>query len=168
MWPARSVGVGALIAYLALDLAAATSSDIVVVRGAYTGMDVIVRYAIVPLALTSVVIGIINGLGTSWGLLRQYLVVAKLVLTVAAAGVLLVEAGLGALPRRRGRGGVRPARPEQHTAAFDRRADRPGYGLGVVGVQTAWTDPLRLASPAAPTRWPRCRRAGQPRAVVNP
>jgi hypothetical protein len=91
---ASSVGwVGALIAYLALDLTAATSSDIAVVRGAYTAMDVIVRYAIVPLALASVLVGIINGLGTSWGLFRHYWVLAKLVLTVVATGVLLIEAG---------------------------------------------------------------------------
>ncbi|MFG3497737.1 hypothetical protein [Streptomyces sp. NPDC047928] len=90
---ATSVGwLGAVVAYLALDIAAVTGEDTDAVRGAYLAMDVVVRYAIVPLALATVAIGIVNALGTSWGLFRHYWVVVKLLLTVLAAGVLLMEA----------------------------------------------------------------------------
>lgn len=91
---ATSVGwLGALVGYLALDIAATTSTDVVAVRSAHVAMDLLVRYVIVPLALASVTIGIINALGTPWGLFRHYWVLVKLVLTLAATGVLLIEAG---------------------------------------------------------------------------
>lgn len=91
---AASVGwLGALLGYLALDITVATSTDIPTVRGAYLGMNLLVRYAIAPLALASVLIGFINAVGTPWGLLRHYWVLVKLVLTVVAAGVLLIKVG---------------------------------------------------------------------------
>jgi hypothetical protein len=87
-----SVGwLGAVVAYLALDVAAVTGGDVQLVRAAYLGMDVIVRYAIVPFALASVLIGIVNALGTPWGLFRHYWVLLKLLFTVLATTVLLAE-----------------------------------------------------------------------------
>ncbi|MDQ1012078.1 putative membrane protein [Streptomyces sp. V4I23] len=87
-----SVGwLGAVFAYLALDVTAVTGQDASAVRGAYAAMEVTVLYAIVPLALASVVIGIVNALGTPWGLLRHFWVLVKLLLTVFAATVLLIE-----------------------------------------------------------------------------
>jgi hypothetical protein len=87
-----SVGwLGAVVAYLALDITAVTSDDVQVVRGAYLAMETTAWYAIVPLALASVLIGIGNALGTPWGLFRHYWVVAKLLLTLIATTVLLVE-----------------------------------------------------------------------------
>src|ERR687895_1295383 len=86
-----SVGwLGAVAAYLALDLVTVAGQDVTSVRGAYIAMDLIVRYAIVPLALAAVLIGIINALGTPWGLFRHYWVLVKLILTLVAAGGLLV------------------------------------------------------------------------------
>lgn len=90
---ASSVGwLGAVAAYLALDLTAATSTDIEVVRSAYVAMGLTVEYAIVPLALTTVLVAIINALGTPWGLFRHYWVLFKLILTLLAATILLLEA----------------------------------------------------------------------------
>ncbi len=90
---ATSVGwLGAVAAYLALDTTATVSQDVPTARAAYVAMDVTVSYVIVPLALTSVLIGIINALGTSWGLFRHYWVLMKLLLTLVATGVLLLEA----------------------------------------------------------------------------
>ena len=87
-----SVGwLGAVAAYLALDLATVVSQDVTTVRGAYVAMDLIVRWAVVPLAVSAVLIGILNALGTSWGLIRHYWVLVKLVLTVIATLVLLQE-----------------------------------------------------------------------------
>lgn len=89
---ATAVGwFGALLAYLVLDLVATTGGDVQRVRAAYVGMDLTVSYVIVPLALGSVAIGILNALITPWGLLRHYWVVVKLVLTLAATAVLLIE-----------------------------------------------------------------------------
>jgi hypothetical protein len=87
-----SVGwLGAVVAYLALDVTAVVSRDVQVVRAAYVAMNLVVWYAIVPLALASVLIGVLNALGTTWGLVRHYWVLVKLVLTVIAAAVLLAE-----------------------------------------------------------------------------
>jgi hypothetical protein len=90
---ATSVGwLGAVLAYLALDITAVTGSDIPTVQAAYLAMDLIIWLAIVPLALASVLIGIVNALGTPWGLIRHYWVLLKLCLTVIATIVLLQEA----------------------------------------------------------------------------
>lgn len=107
---ATSVGwLGAVVAYIALDVAAVTSRDVDLVRAAYLAMEVTVYSVIVPLALASVLIGVLNALGTSWGLFRHHWVVVKLLLTVLATAVLLAEtrtisaladaAGSGADPR---------------------------------------------------------------------
>ncbi|RKN50380.1 DUF2269 domain-containing protein [Micromonospora endolithica] len=89
---ATSVGwLGAVLAYLALDVTAVTSQSVQTVRGAYFAMEVIILYAIVPLALASVLVGTVNALGTPWGLFRHYWVLAKLLLTVFAATILLLE-----------------------------------------------------------------------------
>ena len=90
---AVSVGwVGALSAYLALDLAAVTTDDAVVLRAAYVAMDVLVRLVIVPLAVASLGSGVVVSLGTKWGLFRHYWVLVSLVLTSVATVVLLLEA----------------------------------------------------------------------------
>ncbi|WP_235999197.1 DUF2269 domain-containing protein [Qaidamihabitans albus] len=85
--------LGAVAAYLALDLTATVSQDLATVRAAYVAMDVVVAAVIVPLALASVLIGIVNALGTAWGLFRHYWVLVKLLLTVFATTILLLEAG---------------------------------------------------------------------------
>ena len=87
-----SVGwLGAVMAYLVLDITAATSQDVRTLRAVYLAMELTVCYVIVPLAVATVFIGIINALGTPWGLLRHYWVLTKLLLTLAATTVLLIE-----------------------------------------------------------------------------
>jgi uncharacterized membrane protein len=87
-----SVGwIGAVAAYIALDLAAATSRDAEVLRAAYLAMESIARYVIVPLALASLLTGLVMSLGTKWGLFRHYWVLISFLLTVIATTVLLVE-----------------------------------------------------------------------------
>ena len=87
-----SVGwIGAVAAYLALDVAAATGRDAQTLRAAYLGMDLIARTVIVPLAVAALVTGLVVSLGTRWGLFRHYWVVISLLLTTFATGVLLVE-----------------------------------------------------------------------------
>jgi hypothetical protein len=88
-----SVGwLGALAGYLALDIAAATGGDVETVRAAYQGMDLSVRFVLIPLALAALFTGIVQSLATTWGLFRHYWVVVSLLLTLVATGVLLLEA----------------------------------------------------------------------------
>jgi hypothetical protein len=90
-----SVGwIGAVVAYLALDLAVATSSDPQLVRGAWIAMGVVVASVIVPLALTTLVTGLVMSFGTKWGLVRHWWVLISLLLTILATLVLLPEAGM--------------------------------------------------------------------------
>jgi hypothetical protein len=87
-----SVGwLGAVVAYLALDLAAVTSTDPELARAAFVAMELVVVSAVVPLALTSLVVGVVNALGTSWGLFRHWWVAVKLLLTSVATVVLLLQ-----------------------------------------------------------------------------
>jgi hypothetical protein len=86
-----SVGwLGAIIAFLALAVAGLTSEDTETVRAAYLVMEVIGWYALVPLALASLLTGLVQSLVTTWGLFRHYWVVFKLLINVFATIVLLL------------------------------------------------------------------------------
>lgn len=87
-----SVGLlGAIAAFLALAVAGLTSQDAQMVRAAYLAMELTARFVIVPLAFASLLTGLIQSLGTPWGLFRHYWVLLKLLLTVFATIVLLVQ-----------------------------------------------------------------------------
>lgn len=87
-----SVGwLGAVVAYLALDLTVATSGVAGLVRGAWLAMGLIVSWAIVPLALSALLTGLVMALGTKWGLFRHWWVLISFVLTILATVVLLAE-----------------------------------------------------------------------------
>lgn len=80
-----SIGwAGAAGGFLALNAVALTSRQDELVRGAYLSMNLIGIYVIVPLSLGALTTGLILSLGTHWGLLRRYWVVAKLLLTILA------------------------------------------------------------------------------------
>ena len=83
--------IGAVAGYIVLDVAAATSQDAQTLRAAYLGMELIAWYVIVPLALASLLTGIVMAVGTKWGLFRHYWVLISLLLTIIATVVLLVE-----------------------------------------------------------------------------
>lgn len=87
-----SVGwLGAVVAYLVLVVAALTSQDAQRVGAAWIAMELTGWYAIVPLALASVFTGLVNALGTPWGLFRHYWVLVKFLLTVFATIILLLH-----------------------------------------------------------------------------
>jgi hypothetical protein len=89
---ALSVGwIGAVAAYLALDIATATSGNAQTLRAAYLAMEWIARSVIVPLAFASLLTGLVMSLGTNWGLFRHYWVLISLLLTSIATAVLMVE-----------------------------------------------------------------------------
>lgn len=82
--------IGAALAYLALGVSA-TRRDPATVRAAWIAMELTGWYVIVPLALGSLLTGVVLSLGTRWGLFRHYWVVISLVLTTGATVVLLVH-----------------------------------------------------------------------------
>ena len=87
-----SVGwIGAVAGFLVLAIAGVTIKDAQTVRAAYLAMDLIAWFVIVPLAFASLITGLSQSLGTTWGVFRHYWVVAKLGLTVFATIVLLVK-----------------------------------------------------------------------------
>ena len=97
-----SVGwIGAVAAFIVLDVATITSDVESVLRASYVAMDLVTRWAIVPLAFASFVTGLAVSLGTKWGLFRHWWVILTLLLTVAATLVLLVQ-----LPVIAGRAGI--------------------------------------------------------------
>ena len=107
---AASVGLlGAIAAFLALAVAGLTAEDERIVRAAYPAMDLIARCIIVPLAFGSLVTGFVQALGTPWGLLRHYWVVAKLLITAFATIILLIKMGLVGYAARLAAGGVLPS-----------------------------------------------------------
>jgi hypothetical protein len=87
-----SVGwLGAVAAYIPFDISTVTSRDAQTLRTAYLAMESIARSVIVPLAIASLLTGLVVSLGTKWGLFRHYWVLISLVLTTLATVVLLLE-----------------------------------------------------------------------------
>jgi hypothetical protein len=87
-----SVGwLGAVAAFLALSVAGVAGQDLQMVRAAYLSMHLITWFVIVPFSSAALVTGLIQSLGTQWGLFRHYWIVAKLGLTVVATLILLVH-----------------------------------------------------------------------------
>lgn len=85
-----SVGwLGAVLAFLALTISGLSSQEVQTVRVVYVAARPITLFAIVPLALASFLTGLVQSLGTKWGLVRHYWVLFKLLLTVLATLVLL-------------------------------------------------------------------------------
>ena len=79
------------MAYLALGIAAVTSGDVQVMRAAWVGMEVTGWFVIVPVAVGSLVTGLLIALGTKWGLFRHYWVLISFALTLFATVVLLLH-----------------------------------------------------------------------------
>ena len=87
-----SIGwIGAALAYLALGLTARVSPDASVIRSAWTAMEVVGWLVLVPLAVGSLLTGIVMSVGTHWGLLQHYWVVVSLSLTTIATVVLVLH-----------------------------------------------------------------------------
>lgn len=87
-----SVGwAGALAVFLAHALGSLMSQDEQIVRGMSIAMGVAAWFVILPLALASLTTGLIQALGTAWGLFRHYWVVFKMLLTTIATVVLLLK-----------------------------------------------------------------------------
>jgi hypothetical protein len=87
-----SVGwFGAVASFLVLALVGVTSQNAQTVRVAYLAMELVTWGVIVPFSLAALLTGIVQSLGTTWGLFRYYWIVAKLALTILATVILLVH-----------------------------------------------------------------------------
>jgi hypothetical protein len=87
---AASVGwLGAVATSLALGVIGLTA-DGELVRAAYLTLEPVGWYVLIPLSLASLLTGLVQSLGTSWGLFRHYWVLIKLVMNLFATGVLLL------------------------------------------------------------------------------
>lgn len=86
-----SVGwLGAVVVFLALAGIALTSQDVQVVRGVYLVMEPAAWLALVPFACASLLSGVIQSLGTAWGLFCHYWVLFKLLMTAFSTAILLL------------------------------------------------------------------------------
>lgn len=83
--------LGAVAAYLALAVVGLTTRDSGLASAAYRAMEVIGLGVIVPSSAAALLSGLVQSLGTAWGLFRYYWVVAKLSLTVVATAILLMH-----------------------------------------------------------------------------
>lgn len=89
-----SIGwLGALAVFGAHALAGVFSQDAQLVRAVSLAMGLTAWFVILPLSLASLLTGLVQALGTAWGLFRHYWVLFKLLLTAVATGVLLLKLG---------------------------------------------------------------------------
>jgi hypothetical protein len=84
--------LGAVASFLALSIIGLTSPEAQMVRAAYLAMEPITLYVIVPLSFAPLLLtGPLLSLGTPWGLFRHYWIIAKLLINILSAAVLLVH-----------------------------------------------------------------------------
>jgi hypothetical protein len=121
-----SVGwIGAVGTSVVVAVVGLADRDPLVVKAAYLTLEPIGWYALVPLSLASLLTGLVQSLGTNWGLLRHYWVVAKLLMNLFATGVLLLYT-----PRR-----------EENVQYFDEQT-YPKRVLGIYRSTSPPSDPV--------------------------
>jgi hypothetical protein len=83
--------VGALLVFFVHALASLWVTDDYAVRGLSLAMGLTTWFVVLPLAVATLVSGLVQALGTAWGLLKHYWVAFKLALTVFATSILLLK-----------------------------------------------------------------------------
>lgn len=82
--------LGAVACVLVLAVTGLTSRDGETVRAAYIAIDSLAWSVLVPLSIASLLTGLVQSLGTAWGLFRHYWIVVKLAINLLATTVLLL------------------------------------------------------------------------------
>ena len=142
---AFSVGwIGAVLVYLALGVAAASTSDDETVRAAWTGMELAGWFVCVPLATASLLTGLAMALGTKWGLFRHYWVLISFLLTVVCVAILILH-----MPSVSATADVARASDRATLDALGGDLLHPGIGLVVLLV----IHTLNVFKPAGLTRY---------------
>ncbi|WP_433066608.1 DUF2269 domain-containing protein [Dactylosporangium sp. CS-033363] len=115
--------LGAVAVSLALGIVGLAASDAGVVRAVYLVLEPLGWATLVPLSVAGLVTGVVQALGTRWGLVRHWWVLFKLLMNLFATGILLLYmqtlamlAGLARDPAV-GAGELRTASPVVHAAA---------------------------------------------------
>ena len=86
-----SVGwLGAVGVFLVLAIIGLAAQDAQTVRGANLVMEPAAWFVPVPLSVASLLTGVVQSLGTAWGLLRHYWVLFKLLINVFSTVALLL------------------------------------------------------------------------------
>jgi hypothetical protein len=101
-----SVGwLGAVAAFLVLSIVGLSNHDAEMVSGAYLSMDLISRFVIIPMCFAALATGLLQALGTPWGLFRYYWIVMKFGLAIFATIALLIhQFGVMAVAAKRASG----------------------------------------------------------------
>lgn len=84
---------GAVVAYLVLAVVGLVEADLALARASYRAMALIAWFVVTPLSLVGLASGIVQALGTPWGLGRHWWVPLKLVMTVLSIAILLLHLG---------------------------------------------------------------------------
>jgi uncharacterized membrane protein len=89
-----SIGwLGAVAVFLVLAIVGLSGTDIQEARSAYSAMELSTWFIIVPFSLMALLTGIIQAVGTKWGLFKHYWIIVKLILTVLITILLLLHLG---------------------------------------------------------------------------
>jgi hypothetical protein len=145
-----SVGMlGAIAAFLALAIGGLAADGELLVRATFIAMDWTTRLVVVPLGIAALLTGLIQALGTRWGLFRHYWVLAKLLLTAFALTVLLLKIELIGVGARLALEEVLP-RAELQTVGMELMVHAAG-GLLVLLLPAI----LSVYKPAGVTPWAR-------------
>jgi hypothetical protein len=87
-----SVGwLGAVAGFVALNVLALNGQNARAILSAYIGMEVVAQRIILPLCFGSLFTGLIQSIGTQWGILKHYWIAVKFFLTVGSTILLLVH-----------------------------------------------------------------------------
>lgn len=140
-----SVGwIGGVVAYLVLGLAAVNTTDPQVIRSAWLAMELTGWYALVPLAVASLLTGTVMAAGTRWGLFRHYWVVISWILTSISVVVLVLH-----MPDVTATAAVARTAPTPDLAALGGDLGHPAIGLVILLVVQV----LNLYKPRGLTRY---------------
>jgi hypothetical protein len=142
------------------------SQDAQTVRAAWIAMDLTGWFAIVPLAVASLLTGLVMALGTKWGLFRHYWVLFSLGLTVLATVVLLLHmpdvSALADVAREAEGGSLDELDRHVYARLDDGDLLHPGLGLVVLLVIQV----LNVYKPPGMTRYGRRKQDEQRRAEL--
>ena len=83
--------IGTVASFLFLAVIGMLTTTFEIQRITYPAMAMLAVYLILPMAIMSFVIGIIQSLYSPWGLVQHYWVLAKLFLSALTIGVLLMQ-----------------------------------------------------------------------------
>jgi hypothetical protein len=152
---ACSVGwLGSVLAFLGLALVGLAAGDAATVGAVYIALDPLARFVLLPLGLASLATGVIQGLGTPWGLIRHHWVLAKLAITLAATALLALH--LSPIERAADIARSEPFGTSNLGGLRGQLVLYPALAAAALLAATA----VSVFKPAAPTRWDRGIRGG--------